>query len=432
MGLLTMRLGEKADLWIAAKYAFGDEGRPPKIPGGAPVIFTVELLQVGERKSRAYTRSQLKDDTLFDEATAKKTEGNQHFKAKDYQKAVDQYAEGLELVGFMRDTDTEKARLLTVQLHQNTAMCLNHLKEHEEALSHCDQALAVDPKAAKALYFKSHAYSGLKELDKAIDSLKNCIRIQPNDRKLRQELEKLNEEKKKQEMTMGQRISNFLSQGIYNEKDPKIKKQRKRIVMKKLPDFNPENVQCFFDYAIGRERDAVEDMVTGRVVFELFDQDLPLTCENFRVLCTGEKGAQWHYQGTKAYRVLPGFSLQGGDTGASNDGSGGKGIYGEGDPIYNKDGLFDDENVWLPHTHAGTLSMFVNAKKNNNGSQYLLNLRDRNEYFDEQSTLFGRVISGWDIIEKIQENPRHEEKPIVPVFVMKCGELRFEEKLTEE
>jgi len=57
MGLLTMRLGEKSDLYIKAKYAFGDEGRPPKIPGGAPVIFTVELLQVGERKSRAYTRS---------------------------------------------------------------------------------------------------------------------------------------------------------------------------------------------------------------------------------------------------------------------------------------------------------------------------------------------------------------------------------------
>ena len=103
MGLLTMRLGEKSDLYIKAKYAFGDEGRPPKIPGGAPVIFTVELLQVGERKSRAYTRSYLKDDTLMAEAATKKTDGNNHFKEKEFRSAVDQYLEGIEIVSFMKD-----------------------------------------------------------------------------------------------------------------------------------------------------------------------------------------------------------------------------------------------------------------------------------------------------------------------------------------
>ena len=97
-----MRLGEKSDLYIKAKYAFGDEGRPPKIPGGAPVIFTVELLQVGERKSRAYTRSQLKDDTLMAEAATKKTDGNNHFKEKEFRSAVDQYLEGIEIVSFMK------------------------------------------------------------------------------------------------------------------------------------------------------------------------------------------------------------------------------------------------------------------------------------------------------------------------------------------
>ena len=60
--------------------------------------------------------------------------------------------------------------------------------------------------------------------------------------------------------------------------------------------------------------------------------------------------------------------MQGGDTSYSNDGSGGKSIYDDTNPIYNKDGLFDDENVWLPHTHKGTISMYVDAKKNNNGS----------------------------------------------------------------
>jgi len=313
-------------------------------------------------------------------------------------------------------------------------MCLNNLKEHKEAIHHCDAAISVDENAAKAYYFKSQAWSALNELDKAIESLKKCIRIQPNDRKLRQELEKLNEQRKKEQMTMGQKISSFISQGIYNEKDPKIKKQRKHVVKKELPEFNPENVQCYFDLAIGHEYDEAEAMVTGRVVFELFDQDLPFACENFRVLCSGEKGAMWHYQGTKIYRVLPGFSIQGGDTGVTNDGSGCKSIYTEGHEIYNskseKDGLFDDENIWFPHTHAGALSMFTDGKKNNNGSQFMISLRDRNEYFDEKQTLFGRVIAGWDILEQVQKNPRSEEKPIIPVFVMRCGELRFEEKLT--
>ena len=117
MGLLTMRLGEKSDLYIKAKYAFGDEGRPPKIPGGAPVIFTVEVLQVGERKSRAYNRSQLKDETLLAEATTKKADGNAKFKEKEFQDAVDSYAEGIEIIGYMQKQDTEETKLLKVQLH---------------------------------------------------------------------------------------------------------------------------------------------------------------------------------------------------------------------------------------------------------------------------------------------------------------------------
>ena len=110
---------------------------------------------------------------------------------------------------------------------------------------------------------------------------------------------------------------------------------------------------------------------------------MPLTADNFKVLCTGEKGANYHYQGSKIYRCIPGFSMQGGDTSINNDGTGGNCIYDDSNPIYNKEGRFDDENIWYPHTHKGTLSMYVDAKKNNNGSQFMINMRDRNEYFDE-------------------------------------------------
>lgn len=76
-------------------------------------------------------------------------------------------------------------------------MCLNNLKEYQDAITHCDAAMKVDPNTAKAYYFKSQALNGLNDLEKAIDCMKKCIRIMPNDRKLRQELEKMNEELKK-------------------------------------------------------------------------------------------------------------------------------------------------------------------------------------------------------------------------------------------
>lgn len=98
------------------------------------------------------------------------------------------------------------------------------------------------------------------------------------------------------------------------------------------------------------------------------------------------------------------------------DGKGGKSIYDEKDDPYIKDGLFRDENVWFPHSHIGVISMLT-TEKNSNGSQWVISLKDKNFYFTEKNTLFGRIISGWDMIEKICENPRSDEKPIRPVII---------------
>jgi cyclophilin family peptidyl-prolyl cis-trans isomerase len=200
--------------------------------------------------------------------------------------------------------------------------------------------------------------------------------------------------------------------GIYNEKESAVSKKEN-----KLPEFDIKNPQVYMDIEIGEQ--GSEDHHKDRVVFELFQNKTPKTAENFRCLCTGEKGSDIHYLNNVFHRVIPGFMMQGGDITEQN-GTGGKSIYGH---------KFPDEKVWLPHTHGGLLSM-ANSGPDTNGSQFFVCFK-ATPWLDGKHTCFGRVISGMGICRKAEAvKTGAQDKPLTQIKIVGCGELT--EKLAKE
>jgi len=397
-GFATMTKGEKAVLTIREDYGYGASGSG-KIPGGATLIFEVQLHDFGEKPKELHEMDAA--ERLAKAATLKE-EGTAAFRAKKFAQAGRLYGEAarhlenLETApGGAPTADQEvEARTLLVAASNNAAACMLKTNDYAAAVTHARSALALEPDNTKALFRCGCGLAKSGEHEEARALLVRAAKGDPQNKAIRKELAAVKAAvaaaKKREKAQFG---GLFGKVSMYDDKK----------------DVGP-NPQVFMDIKIG-------DAEPERVEFELFAGVAPRCAENFRALCTGEKGmctdgkTPLHYKGSGFHRIIKEFMCQGGDF-TNGDGTGGESIYGA---------KFEDEPFEMKHTEPFLLSM-ANAGPNTNGSQFFITTK-ATPWLDGKHVVFGRVTKGEETVRKMEATETTSDKPNEPVTIVDCGEI---------
>ncbi|NXL32721.1 RBP2 ligase, partial [Glaucidium brasilianum] len=154
---------------------------------------------------------------------------------------------------------------------------------------------------------------------------------------------------------------------------------------------------------------SADDEPLGHITMELFSNIVPRTAENFRALCTGEKG--FGFKNSSFHRIVTDFVCQGGDI-TNHDGTGGRSIYGA---------AFEDENFEVKHTGPGLLSM-ANKGRDTNNSQFFITLK-KAEHLDFKHVVFGFVKDGMDVVKKIESFGSPKGLVNGRIVITDCGQI---------
>jgi peptidylprolyl isomerase len=402
-GFASMKVGEKALLVIAPEYGYGKSGSPPKIPGNAVLHFEVELLDFQEKMKERWNMTV--EERLV-QANKRKAEGTDLFKAQKFSEAATKYESAASYSvdeGTEGDKVPDDERALYVSCWSNAAMCYIKLKEWSEAVKTCDRVLDISSESTsnvKCLYRRGFSRMQMGDLKEAKKDLMTAYKLDNANKDVRKALATLKQEiqkvKDKEKAAFGGLFDK--PGGLYGDK------------IEDVVEAGEDNPHVFFDIKQG-------DKDLGRIVMRLYADIVPKTAENFRALCTGEKGegkagTPLHYKGSAFHRVIRDFMIQGGDF-TNGDGTGGESIYGE---------KFPDENFAIKHTRGGQLSM-ANAGPGTNGSQFFITCKDT-PHLDGKHVVFGHVVEGMELVSEIENCEKGGgDEPAVAIVIADCGEM---------
>jgi len=170
---------------------------------------------------------------------------------------------------------------------------------------------------------------------------------------------------------------------------------------------------------------AIKGEPIGRLLIELYSNLCPKAVENFRSLCTGEKGyferqdgsrVKLHYESSIFHRLVKNGWIQGGDI-VGGRGNNGQSIY--------KDEPFEDECFEIKHTRPGVVGM-ANSSRHSNNSQFYVTL-EATPFMDRKFEAIGYVVEGWGVLERLRTEQTTYDRPLNQIQIVHSGQLKLPE-----